>query len=279
MRIVYRALVFSTAMLVYTQLAAQEARVLLVERFQDLNLTDEQEAQIASIQQQGRPKIQAAAQDLAATVKEETDKVLAVLTPAQKEKASALRDERKELRAEDLPEKIARLQELDLSDAEIAQIEAIRSETRPMVRKAMEGLRGTLTDEQRTTREQALQSGKKHREALASLNLTGAQKEKVADVCRDCCSAVKEELEKFRDALSTQQQAKLADLKDERRENVRDRMAHRIANLQELNLTEDQRAKIAEIRKEYRPRVQEAGNKLRAAVRDELHALANILKG
>jgi len=84
MRFVYRALVFSTAMLVYTQLAAQEARVILVERFQDLNLTDEQEAQIASIQQQGRPKIQAAAQDLAATLKEETDKVLAVLTPAQK---------------------------------------------------------------------------------------------------------------------------------------------------------------------------------------------------
>jgi len=279
MRMVYRALAFSTAMLVYTQLAAQEVRVVLVERFQDLNLTDEQEAQIASIQQQGRPKIQAAAQELAATAKEETDKVMAVLTPEQKQKASALRDERKELRAEGLTEKIARLQELDLSDAEIAQIESIRKETRPLFVKAMEGLRGTLTEDQRRAREQALQSGKKHREALASLNLTDAQKEKVAGACRDCCAAVKEELEKLRDLLSTEQQAKVAELKDERRENVRDWMAHRIANLKELNLTEDQRAKIAEIRKEYRPRIQEAGNKLRAAVRDEVHAVGAVLKG
>jgi len=279
MRMVYRALAFSTVMLVYTQLAAQEVRVLLVERFQDLNLTDEQEAKIASIQSEGRPKIQAAAQDLAAIAKEETDKVMAVLTPAQKEKASALRDDRKELRAEGLSEKIARLQELDLSDAEIAQIEGIRKETRPLFVKAMEGLRGTLTEDQRRAREQALQSGQKHREVLASLNLTDAQKEKVLGACKDCCSAVKEEMEKFRDLLSTQQQAKLAELKDERRENVRDRMAHRIANLQELNLTEDQRAKIAEIRKEYRPKIQEAGNKLRAAVRDEVHAIGTVLKG
>ena len=190
-----------------------------------------------------------------------------------------MRDERKELRAEGLSEKIARLQELDLSDAEIAQIEAIRKETRPLFLKAMEGLRGTLTEDQRRAREQALQSGKKHREVLASLNLTDAQKEKVLGVCRDCCAAVKEELEKFRDLLTTQQQAKLAELKDERRENVRDRMAHRIANLKELNLTEDQRAKIAEIRKEYRPKIQEAGNKLRAAVRDEVHAIGGVLKG
>jgi len=279
MRMVYRALAFSTVMLVYTQLAAQEVRVLVVERFQDLNLTDEQEAKIASIQNEGRPKIQAAAQELAATVKEETDKVMAVLTPAQKEKASALRDERKELRAEGLSEKIARLQELDLSDAEITQIEAIRKETRPLFVKAMEGLRGTLTEDQRRTREQALQSGQKHREVLASLNLSEAQKEKVLGACRDCCAAVKEELEKFRDLLSTQQQAKVAELKDERKENVRDRMAHRIANLRELNLTEEQRAKIAEIRKEYRPRIQEAGNKVRGAVREEVQAIGAVLKG
>jgi len=279
MRMVYRALAFSTAMLVYTQLAAQEARVLLVERFQELNLPDEQEAKITSIQNECRPKIQAAAQELAATTREEVDKVMAVLTPAQKEKASALRDERKEVRAEGLSEKIARLQELDLSDGEIAQIEAIRKETRPLFVKAMEGLRGTLTEDQRRTREQALQSGQKHREVLASLNLTDAQKEKVLGACRDCCAAVKEELEKFRDLLSTQQQAKVAELKDERKENVRDRMAHRIANLRELNLTEEQRAKIAEIRKEYRPRIQEAGNKVRGAVREEVQAIGAVLKG
>ena len=47
-------------------------------------------------------------------------------------------------------------------------------------------------------------------------------------------------------------------------------MAHRIANLKDLNLTDEQKTKIAEIRKEYRPKVHEAGNKLRASVREEI---------
>src|SRR5262245_20152187 len=187
MRMVCRALAFLTVMLACTQLAAQEVRVLVVERFQDLNLTDEQEAKIANIQEQDRPKIQAAAKELSAFVKEEVDKVMGVLTPAQKEKLAELRVDRKEVRAEDLSERIARLQDLDLSESEIAQIEAIRRDARPIIAKALEGLRGILTDDQRTAREQALQSGKKHREVLASLNLTEAQKQKVLAVCQECC--------------------------------------------------------------------------------------------
>jgi Spy/CpxP family protein refolding chaperone len=274
----YRTLAFLAVILAFSQLAAQEVRVVVVERFQDLNLTDEQEAKITSIQNESRPKIQAAAQQLRTSVKDEVDKIMAVLTPSQKEKLAALRDERRELRAEDLSERIAHLQELDLSDSEIAQIEAIRRQFRPAVAKAMEGLRGILTEDQRRAREQALLSGKKHGEALASLNLTDAQKQKVLDVCQDCCAAVKEELEKIRDVLTTEQQAKLTDLRDERRENVRDRLAHRIANLQELNLTQDEVAKIAEIRKEYRPKIQEAGNNLRSAVRQEVQEIAGVLR-
>src|SRR5262245_11521472 len=218
MRIVCRAFAFLMVMLACTQLAAQEVRVFVVERFQDLNLTDEQEAKIASIQEQDRPKIQAAAKELAAFVKEEVDKVLGVLTPAQREKLAAMRDERKEVRAEGLSERIARLQELDLSDSEIAQIEAIRREARPLIAKALEGLRGILTEDQRKTRDDALQSGKKHREVLTSMNLTEAQKQKVMAVCQECCAAVKEELDKIKDTLTAQQQAKLAELRDERRE-------------------------------------------------------------
>jgi Spy/CpxP family protein refolding chaperone len=275
---VCRALAFATVVLVCSQLAAQELRAIVVERFQDLNLTDEQEAKIASIQNECRPKVQAAALELKSSVKEEVDKIMAVLTPAQKEKVAALREERKELRAEDLCERIAHLQELDLSDSEITQIEAIRRQIRPAVAKAMEGLRGILTDDQRRTREQALQSGKKHAEVVAALNLTDAQKQKVLDVCQDFCTAAKEELEKIRDVLTAEQQAKLADFRDERKENVRDRLAHRIANLQELNLTEDEVAKIAEIRKQYRPKIQEAGNNLRAAVRQEVQAIEGVLR-
>jgi Spy/CpxP family protein refolding chaperone len=269
---------FLAAMWVSGPLAAQEVRAALVERIQELNLTDEQEAKIAEIQKAGRPKVEAAAKELATVAKEEADKAMAVLTPEQKAKAAALKEERKELRAEGVGERLARLEELDLSDAQIAQIQEIRKECRPEVAKALEGLKGTLTPEQRKARQEALASGKKHREVLAALNLTPEQKEKVAAACKECCAAVKGELEKLTEALSAQEKEQLADLRGERKEHVRDRRAHRIANAQELALTPEQKEKLAEIRQEYRPKIHEAGNALRAAVREELQAIAGVLK-
>jgi hypothetical protein len=56
-------------------------------------------------------------------------------------------------------------------------------------------------------------------------------------------------------------------------------MAHRIATLKELNLTEDQKTRIAAIRKEFGPRVHEAGNRLRATVREEVEAILAVIKG
>ena len=277
MKTVWPVLTLLVTMWASATLAAQEVRAILVERIQELNLTDEQEAKISEIQKANRPKVEAAAKELAAVAKEEVDKAMAVLTPEQKEKLAALKEERKELRAEGICEKLARLQELDLSDAQIAQIEAVRKECRPELAKAMEGLRGLLTPEQRKAREEALASGTTHREVLAALKLTPEQKEKVADACKDCCAAIKGELEKIRDVLTAQEKEKLAELKDERKEQVRDRRAHRIANLRELALTPEQQAKLAEIRKEYRPKIHEAGNALRAAVRAEVQAIAEVL--
>jgi len=265
------------ALVASATLAAQEVRAILVERIQELNLTDEQEAKIAEIQKAGRPKIEAAAKALAAVAKEEADKALAVLTPEQKEKAAAAKEDRKELRAEGVCEKLARLQELDLSDAQIAQFEACRKECRPEIAKALEGLKGTLTPEQRKAREEALASGKKHREVLAALNLTPDQKEKVVAACKECRAAIKGEMGKISEALTAQEKEKLADLKDERKENVRDRRVHRIANLRELELTAEQKEKLAAIRQEYRPKIHEAGNALRSAIREELHAIAEVL--
>ena len=54
---------------------------------------------------------------------------------------------------------------------------------------------------------------------------------------------------------------------------------HWIANRKDLNLTEGQKAQIAQIRKEYRPKVQEAGNKLRGTVKEEVDAILVIFKG
>jgi Spy/CpxP family protein refolding chaperone len=251
----------------------------LAEKIQDLNLTDEQEAKIADIRKECRPKVQEASKELAAIVKEEVEKIQGVLTADQKEKLQGLKEERKEHKFEGLAEKIAHLRELDLTDAEMTQIGEIRNEYRPKVVKALEGFKGILNTDQTRAREEGLNAGKKRSEVMAALNLTGDQKEKCEAVCKEVAGLFREEMEKIRDVLTAEQREKLAELKDERKDRVRDRLACRIANLSDLNLTDEQKTKIADIRTEFRPKVQEAGNKLRAAVRDELEMIVAIMKG
>jgi Spy/CpxP family protein refolding chaperone len=143
----------------------------------------------------------------------------------------------------------------------------------------MEGLHGTLTDDQKRARAEALRAGKNRREVLAALNLTGAQKEKVEAVGKELRTLVREELEKIRDVLTEEQQATVGVLREERRDRVRDRMAARIANSRDLDLTDAQKTAIADIRQEYRPKVHAAGNKLRADVREEVDMILAVLKG
>jgi len=250
----------------------------LAERLQDLNLTDEQEAKIADITKESAPKVREAGKELAAIVKEEEEKVRDVLTAEQKEKLQTLKEERKEHRLEGLAQRMAHLKDLDLTEDELAKIQDIRKEYRPKIAKAMEGFKGILSDEQKKAREEGLKAGKKRREILESLNLTGDQKEKVTAACKDLATIVREEMEKIRDVLTEEQQAKLPELKDERRERVRDKWACRVANLKDLNLTDEQKTKIDDIRKEYRPKVHEAGNKLRAAVREEVEMIVAVIK-
>jgi Spy/CpxP family protein refolding chaperone len=76
-------------------------------------------------------------------------------------------------------------------------------------------------------------------------------------------AVVREELEKIKDVLTAWQQTTLAELKDERRKHTRERMAARTAHFKDLNLTPEQKNKIDEIRKEFRPRIHEAGNRMR----------------
>jgi Spy/CpxP family protein refolding chaperone len=277
----------AAALAVVPRLAAQEQARRpragqgegLAARMHDLNLTDEQEAKIADIRKEYRPKVEQAAKELAAVVKVEVEKVQHVLTPVQHQMLQGLHEQHKERTLEGLAERVAHLRELDLTDAEISQIQDIRKEYRPKIAKAVEGLRGILTEEQRKARTEALRAGKKHSEVLASLNLTGEQKEKVAAIGKDVATLVREEMEKIRDVLSPEQREKVAELKEERPERVRDRMACAIANFRNLNLTTEQKSKIAAIRTEYRPQVHEAGNKLRAAVREEVEAVVAVLKG
>jgi Spy/CpxP family protein refolding chaperone len=250
----------------------------LAERIQDLNLTADQEDKIADIRKEYQPRVQEAVKALATIVKEEADKVRDGLTAEQKVKLQALKEEREERRLQGLAERIAHLNELDLTENELTKIEEIRTEYRPKIVKVMEGIRGILTDNQREAREEGLKTGKKRREILLSLNLTGEQKEKVETVGKEVRTLVREEMEKIRDVLNEEQQAKLPVLKDERRDRIRDRMAARIVNLKDLNLTADQKAKLEDIREVYRPKVHEAGNKLRAAIGEELGAIVAVLK-
>jgi Spy/CpxP family protein refolding chaperone len=223
--------------------------------------------------------VEKAAKELAAVVEEEVDKIRKILTPEQQQTLRAMREERREHRLEGLCERVAHLRELDLTDAEVAKIEEIRKEIRPKIEKAMEGLRGTLNAEQRQARDEALKAGKRRREVLAALKLTDEQKQKVEAVGKEVGALVREELGQVRDVLTAEQKEKLLELKDERRDRVRDRLAHRVANAKELSLTDEQKAQIQEVRKEYRPKVQEAGNKFRTAVRDEVTQILAVIKG
>ena len=251
---------------------------ILVEKIQDLQLTDAQEAKIADIRKECRPKVQEAAKELDALVKEEVEKIRDVLTAEQKQKLQELREERKEHRQQCVAHTIASLKEMDLTEAEMTKIGDIRDEYRPKMEKVVKALEGLLTDAQRKARAEALDAGKNHREVLAALNLTDEQKEKVVNVAKEVRTLVREEMEKIRDVLTEEQKQKLQELREERKEQVRDRRAHRIENLKELNLTDEQKTKIGDIRKEYRPKVHEASNKLRAAVREEMEQIAAVIK-
>jgi Spy/CpxP family protein refolding chaperone len=277
------ALVVGMSCFIALPAAAEEKQepkvaVILVERIQDLNLTEDQESKIAEIRKEGRPKVEEAAKELAALVKDEVGKVRAVLTEEQRNKLAELKEERKEMRAERLAERIAHLHALDLTDAEMVKFIEIRQEYQPKILKAFEGLKGILSDEQKKAREEALKAGKKRKEILAAINLTDEQKEKVEAVAKDLHTLTREMLEKMRDVLTETQKAKLQEFKEEKKEHVRDRMACRIANLKDLNLTDDQKEKIMEIRKEFAPRVHEAGNRLRTTVREQVEAILNVLK-
>jgi Spy/CpxP family protein refolding chaperone len=279
MRTLLAVLTVAVVLWVPAKLFADDAPKGMVERLQDLNLTDEQEAKIAEILKECKPKVQEAAKELKAVVREELEKIDALLTSEQKVKIKAHREENKEHRAERLVERMAHLEELELTDAELAKIKELRDEYRPKVHKALESLRGLLTEEQRKAREEALTADKNRREVLVALNLTDEQKQKVAAVCKEIGELVREHMEKVRDLLTDSQKEKLAEFNEERRDRARDRIAHMIMNFRDLNLTEEQKAKVMEIRKEYRPKVHEAGNRLRAAVREEMAQIVAVMKG
>jgi Spy/CpxP family protein refolding chaperone len=282
MRILSVCLMFVAAVALSARVFADEQKTQerggmqerLAEKIADLNLSEEQEAQIAEIRQVFRPMVLDAAKELGTVIRDEVTKVRAVLTPEQEEMLQSLRVERRAHRAESLAERIAHLEDLQLTDSEMSKIEAIRSEFRPKLVNALKELHGILTDQQREVREKALAAGKSHREVWSSLSLTDEQKAKVKDVAQQLGTLLREELANIASVLTPEQQGMVATFAQERREQARDWFAYMVANLKELNLTDQQKTKIAEIRKEYRPLIQQAADNLRATVRGELKMIA-----
>jgi hypothetical protein len=160
----------------------------------------------------------------------------------------------------------------------MVRIQDIRKECRPKVETTLKELEGLLTAAQKQARQQALKAGKSRREVRQALQLTDAQKQKVETVARELGTVVREELAKIRDVLTESQKEQLAVLKEERRDRVRDHLAHRIMNLKELNLTDAQVSTLTKIREEYRPRIHEAANNLRAIAREEMTEILGVLK-
>ena len=257
----------------------QDAQVkVLVVSIQDIDLSDEQEAEIAAIRKEYRPKIEESAKELKSLVKEEVEGIRNVFTPEQRPKIQAIIEERKDFREESLAHKIAGLKELDLTETELAKIAEIRKEYRPKIDEAAKQLERLLTDTQKEARKEAIKDDKPRREVLKVLNLTSAQTSELENNGKELKDLVGSEMSKLRGVLTAGQKETLQDLRAERREMVRDRLAHQIANLKDLNLTEQQKESLMNIRQEFRPKIQEAGNALRTEIGEEVGKIVAVLK-
>jgi Spy/CpxP family protein refolding chaperone len=244
---------------------------------QDLPLSEQQEARINEIRKEYRPKVEQSAKELKTLVTDEVDQIRNALTPEQRAKIRTMLEQREQFKVESLAQTIANLKELDLSEDELAKIQKIHSEFRPKMATPIKQLKGLLTDEQKEARKEAIEAGKSRREILASLNLTSDQKEQLESVGKQLKDLVTEEAAKIRDVLTAEQRQKLQDFREEREEMVRDRLAHQIANLQDLNLSDQQKTTLMNIRQEFRPKIQEAGDKLRATIGDEVQKIVIAL--
>jgi Spy/CpxP family protein refolding chaperone len=139
-------------------------------------------------------------------------------------------------------------------------------------------LEGLLTDAQEKAREEAIKAGKTRREVLQALNLTSEQRAELANTAKELKDLVGNEVAKIRSVLTAGQKETLQELRAERKEMVRDRLAHQIANYRDLNLTDDQRNALMNIRQEFRPKIQELGNQLRTSIGEEVGKIVAVLK-
>jgi Spy/CpxP family protein refolding chaperone len=100
----------------------------------------------------------------------------------------------------------------------------------------------------------------------------------VEAVGKEVGTLVRAELEQIKDVLNPEQQEKVGELKEERHDQARDRFASAVANAKSLNLTDEQKSRLKEIRHEYKDKVHEAAKNLRAPVRDEVAEIITVIQ-
>ncbi|MEM8545405.1 MAG: Spy/CpxP family protein refolding chaperone [Cyanobacteria bacterium P01_H01_bin.119] len=119
-----------------------------------LDLTEAQQQQLRSLYAEARESMQA------------------VLTPEQQAQVQEMVQGRREQRTERRGEI---LEQLDLTEAQQAELEAIRSNTRSQIE-------AVLTDEQQQQVAAAIESGGESRDALQSIELTDAQQQEIRSI-------------------------------------------------------------------------------------------------
>jgi Spy/CpxP family protein refolding chaperone len=75
-------------------------------------------------------------------------------------------------------------------------------------------------------------------------------------------------VEKIGDVLTAEQKQKLQELREERKEHREQCVAHTIASLKEMDLTDGEMTKIGDIRTEYRPKIEKALKELEDLLTD-----------
>ena len=91
---------------------------------------------------------------------------------------------------------------------------------------------------------------------------------KIEAGAKELKTLVKEEVDQIRNILSPEQLPKVKAIMEERKEAKEESLAHNIASLKELDLTEAELAKIGEIRNEYRAKFEGAVKQLGGLLSD-----------
>jgi Spy/CpxP family protein refolding chaperone len=172
------------------------------------------------------------------------------------------------------------LKGLDLTADQKAKLEELKKEYGPKFKEARQKADSILTEDQKKARSEARKAaqaaGKKGpevwKDAQAAMKLTDEQKAKLAEARKTGAALGKEVHEKVMALLTPEQKEQLKKAREGMRARGpgRGAMGRGAGMLRGLNLTDDQKAKVKEIMKQYGPQLKEAREKSQA-LHKEVH--------